>query len=71
MYGTVNLGAAQASDILILVEAIESESGFTFEGSLDMIWERFRVDVSYTTNPGFDGAVLGIADGEYEVAHLC
>ena len=70
MYGTVNLGAAQASDILIIGGGtIESESGFTFEGSLGYDFgKRFRVDVSYTSStPGFDGAVLGIADGEYEV----
>ena len=70
MYGTVNLGSAQASDILVIGQGtIESDSGFSFEGSLGYDFgKRFRVDVSYTSSsPGFDGAALGIADGEYEV----
>ena len=73
MYGTVNLGSAQASDIEVIGQGtIESESGFTYEGSLGYDFgKRFRVDVSYTSStPGFDGAALGIADGEYEVGSI-
>ena len=68
MYGTINLGAATASDIVVIGGGtIEAEPGFSFEGSLGYDFgETFRVDISYTnSNPGFDGTPVGIADGNY------
>ena len=73
MYGTINLGAAQASDILVLgAGTIESESGFSYEGSLGYDFgKRFRVDISYTkSTPGFDGTQVGIPDGEFSAGSL-
>ena len=70
MYGIINIGAGEVSSFDDqLGTEMEFDYGFAYELGIGYDFgKNFRTDISYSgSKSGFDGAVLGVADGDFEM----